>query len=147
MLKENYKLLQGVYILMDVCIIIIAYFLSYYLRFQSVITKLSFFRIGTNEKYYPLISYIRQLVVVIPLYLVINYLFRLYKSKSETRAWLEVIQSLFTNLVGVAFLLMFLYFTKVFDISRIFLMLFFVINTILSFLAHMMMKSTLGCRP
>jgi len=143
MIKDNQKMFNRVHVLMDACIIVIAYLLTYYLRFDSPLAEsLSFLNVEPGT-YYPMIDYAQRLIIVLPLYLFVYYFSRLYTPKRGKRKWLEIFNIILANTFGIAFLLSFFYLTKEFNISRKFLGIFFVLNITLSTAARMMLSYTL----
>lgn len=125
MIKDNQKMLNGLRVLMDAFTIIVAYLFAYYLRFYSPFISV---KLGV---FYPLESYSLLLVYLVPMYLLIYYLFRLYTPKRGKRKWLEIFNIILSNIFGIAFFISTLYFQKNNNISRTFILLFFIINVIL----------------
>lgn len=124
-MKNSESLGRFLHVLIDVCSIVIAFFIAYYLRFHSAFINT---QLGN---FYPLEKYLALLIYLVPLYLVIYYLLKLYdqeRGKSKGHVIFKVIVS---NVIGIALFLFLLYIQKEFNISRIFLILFFAINVIL----------------
>jgi Undecaprenyl-phosphate glucose phosphotransferase len=142
MIKDNQKMLNRVHVLMDACIIIIAYLLTYYFRFNSPLVNIEYFKVEPGT-YYPLLVYSRRLIFLVPSYLFIYYFARLYTPKRGKRKWAEFFQLISANIFGIAFFFSFLYLTKEFNISRKFLGLFFALNISLSTTARMALAYTL----
>jgi Undecaprenyl-phosphate glucose phosphotransferase len=129
---------------MDACIIVIAYLLTYYLRFYSPLTKLfRFLRLERGTFFYDIDVYAKRLIFIVPLYLFIYYFAHLYTPKRGKRRWTEVFNILLANTFGIAFVISFLYITKEFNISRYFLGLFYCINILLSIVARMILAQAL----
>ena len=143
MIKDNQKMFNRLHVVLDALVIILAYLLSYYLRFDSFLSHFSFFRIGINELYYPIEVYAIRLFLLVPLYLFVYYFARLYKPKRVRRRWTEIFNIIIANFFGIAFFSSFLYITEEFDISRKFLGLFFLINIICSMSARMILSQIL----
>jgi Undecaprenyl-phosphate glucose phosphotransferase len=145
MIKDNQKMFNRVHVLMDACIIVIAYLLTYYLRFESPLTTLSYFRILKVEAgtYYPLAVYAQRLIFLVPLYLFVYYFSHLYTPKRGKRRWTEIFNLILANTFGIAFFFSVLYITKEFNISRIFLGLFYSLNITLSAVARMALSHAL----
>ena len=143
MIKDNQKMFNRVHVLMDAGIIIIAYLLTYYIRFDSPLAKsLTFLKVEPGT-YYPLIDYAQRLIIVLPLYLFVYYFSRLYTPKRGKRKWFEIFNIILANTFGIAFFFSFLYLTKEFNISRKFLGIFFALNITLSTSARMMLSYSL----
>ncbi|MDF2611532.1 MAG: putative rane protein [Lachnospiraceae bacterium] len=137
MLKDNPKILNKLHVLVDACTIIIAYLFTYYLRFLS-----PFFteNLGT---YHSLGKYSVLLVYLVPIYLFLYYLFRLYTPKWANRKWQEIVKIILSNSFGIVLFTITLYFQKEFNISRRFLILYFVINVTLSICLRMLFSYSL----
>ncbi len=142
MIKDNQKMFNRVHVLMDACIIVIAYLLTYYLRFYSPLTYLSRFRVEPRT-FYPLGIYAQSLIFLVPLYLFIYYFAHLYTPKRGKRRWIEIFNIVLANTFGIAFFFSYLYITKEFNISRYFLGLFYCLNILLSIVARMSLAQAL----
>lgn len=137
MIKDNQKMLNRLHILLDAVIIVISFIAAYFIRFYSVITKLSWFRaeVGT---FYSLNVYIRKsLYIIVPLYLIIYNQAKLYTPKRSKKKWAEFTHITYANILGLAFLFFYLYITKEMNISRKFCAMFTVINIFLCTAARM----------
>lgn len=142
MIKDNQKMLNRVHVLMDAIIIVIAYLLTYYLRFYSPLTKLHFFRVEPGT-FYPVEIYAQSLLFLVPVYLFIYYFCRLYTPKRGKRRWTEILNIILANIFGIAFYFSFLYLTKEFQISRKFLGLFFSMNILFNIISRMALSYAL----
>jgi Undecaprenyl-phosphate glucose phosphotransferase len=143
MIKVNQKMFNSVHVLMDACIIVITYLLTYYLRFYSPLTKLFPFLQAEPKNFYSLGGYAQRLILLVPLYLFIYYFAHLYTPKRGKRRWIEIFNIIVANTFGIAFFSSFLYITKEKDISRYFLGFFFSLNIILSIAARMILAQAL----
>ncbi len=132
MMKYYQKKFNKIHILMDACIIVFSYLLAYYLRFFVLNNRFDFFRMGVNEKWYSLNVYSGKLILIVPLYLCFYYFLNLYAPIKTKFTLTKVFQTVLANVLGMALLLCALYLQRENDISRQFLLLFFVINVILS---------------
>ena len=74
MIKDNQKLFNRLHVLLDAVIIVIAYVAAWYFRFKSGFFALS-------SWYISLTQYMKYLVLIVPAYLALYYLFQLYTSK------------------------------------------------------------------
>jgi Undecaprenyl-phosphate glucose phosphotransferase len=143
MIKDNQKMLNRVHILMDACIIVISYLLTYYLRFDSPFaTHWEFLRV-TPGTYLPLGDYAKRLVFLVPLYLFVYYFCHLYTPKRGRSRWVEVFNLLVANTFGLAFFTSYLYILKEIDISRKYIGLFFVLNITLGIASRMILSHAL----
>jgi Undecaprenyl-phosphate glucose phosphotransferase len=143
MIKDNQKMFNRIHVLMDACIIAIAYLLTYYLRFYSPVSRFfTFLRVEKNT-FYEVDVYAKRLLFVIPVYLFIYYFAHLYTPKRGKRRWVEIFNIIMANTFGITTFSSFLYITKEFNISRYFLGLFFCLNILLSVAARMILSQIL----
>ena len=77
MIKDNQKLFNRLHVLLDAVIIVIAYVAAWYFRFKSGFFALS-------SWYISLTQYMKYLVLIVPVYLALYYLFQLYTPKRGT---------------------------------------------------------------
>jgi FlaA1/EpsC-like NDP-sugar epimerase len=143
MVKYNQRKFNKIHVLMDACIIIISYLLAYYLRFFVLNTGFDFFKIGVNEKWYSLNVYTDKLILIVPVYLFLYYFFKLYTPIENRLTLTRVFQIILANILGIVLFLFALYLQKEYNISRQFLILFFVMNVILSVGSRMLSKCRL----
>lgn len=134
-MKESHRTkMNGMPVLWDACSIIVAYLLSYYIRFYSpFVTEMP-------GNFYPLRSYLDLLVYLLPVYLLINYILRLYTPKSGMPLWHETFHLVLSNMLGMAFFILILFFMKEYNISRRFLILFFIVNIALGVGTRMLLQ-------
>lgn len=125
MRKERMKLWNWFYAFLDAGIVVIAYLLAYYVRFYSPLVPI------VGEFYYPLESYAVHLVYLVPIYLLIGVVFRLY-SVTGGHIRTKVLKCVLSNVTGIILLLLILYVLKEYNFSRMFLLVFFLINTVMS---------------
>ncbi len=136
-MKNKQKLVKYLPVILDACFIIIAYFLAYYLRFYRPIFR------EELGYYYPLSRYVSFLLYIVVIDLIIYHVFRLYSAKVEGRLWKRIVSLTLANLVGMILFISILYFWKENNISRMFLLLFLVINIALGIASRMVMEYTL----
>ena len=146
MIKYYQKKFNKIHVLMDACIIIISYLLAYYLRFFVLNNGFGFFKMGVNEKWYSLNVYTDKLILIVPLYLFLYYFFNLYTPIENKHTLTKVFQIILVNILGIALFLLALYLQKEYNISRLFLILFFVMNVILSVVPRMLYSYCLKIR-
>lgn len=133
-MNEKQRRFHYLYALMDVGIIVIAYLLAYYLRFYRPLLS------EELGNFYPISHYVSFLLYIIPIYLIIYYVFRLYTDSLESRIWNMIGSLTLANLVGMILFLCVLYLQKEVNISRKFLLLFFIINIVLGIGSRMLTK-------
>ena len=131
-----------IHVVLDACVIVIAYLLTYHIRF-NILTNFYFFTIGIHEFFYPLQFYAKSLVVLVPLYIFVYYFSRLYTPKRYKSSWTEILNVIIANFFGIAFFVSYLYITKEQDISRGFLVLFFVVNIVMNVAVRLMLSRIL----
>ena len=126
MMRDRMNILKAIHILTDAAIVIIAYLVAYYVRFYNPLL------VDGVGNFYPLERYAALLVYLVPIYLFIYFFFRLYSSEPEEHRRHPVLKIVVSNLVGFILFLTLLYFQKENNISRIFLLVFFILNIILT---------------
>ena len=130
MIKDNQKMLNKIHILMDAVMIAMSYLLTYYLRFLSPLARLPFLK-SERGTYYPLGVYSISLLYLIPLYLLVYSLVKLYTPKRNQGRLVESFNIILANIYAIPFFTTILYFQREKDISRGFIAFFFIINIIL----------------
>ncbi|MDD3172366.1 MAG: undecaprenyl-phosphate glucose phosphotransferase [Herbinix sp.] len=139
MIKDNQKMFNRIHVLMDACIIVISYLLTYYLRFYSIFSKnLSFLQVEPGT-FLPFANYAKRLIFLVPLYLFVYHFTGLYTPKRGKRRWTEIFNIIIANTFGIAFFFSYLYIMKEFDISRKYIGLFFVLNISMSVASRMVL--------
>ena len=110
MIKENQKLL-------DAAVIVVSYIFAWYIRFRSGLFAL-------DEWYLSRQSYMKLLYVIVPVFLILYYAFRLYVPKRIMGRRLEAWRVLQANVIGLMGLILILYVLRMGDISRTMLFVF-----------------------
>ena len=121
MIKENQKLLNQIQVVLDGIVIILAYALSWYIRFRSGIFELDVWFLSLQE-------YMKWLWGIVPGFLMLYYIFKLYVPKRVLGRRLEAWRILQANIIGVMALIVVLYVTKQPNISRTMLFVFGVVD-------------------
>lgn len=120
-IKDNQKLLNRLHVIIDAFVIVFSYIVAWHLRFKSGIFELDTWFLSLEE-------YARILLIVVPGYLILYYIFQLYTAKRvqgrRVEAW-HVIQA---NVLGLMAVILVLYLTKQSDFSRTMIFLFFCVN-------------------
>lgn len=131
MIKDNQKLFNRLHVILDAAIIIISFALAYELRFKRL-TGLNFFML--ESKYYLSFNTMaRELLYLVPCYLIIYYFCNLYTPKRGRSRRLELWNLTRANAIGILFFMFILFLTKQTDISRKFIGVFFVTNVVLGY--------------
>ena len=123
MIKDNQKLLNRLHVLLDAFIIVIAYIAAWYFRFKSGFFALSSWYISLGQ-------YMKYLVLIVPLYLALYYLFQLYTPKRVQGRRLETWHIFQANTIGLLTFILYLYLAKLTDYSRKMLFVFFCFNVV-----------------
>ncbi len=119
MIKENQRILNTIFVIIDAVIIAVSLISAYYIRFNS-----SLFTV--NGDYLRFYFYMKSLLFIIPLYLSIYYLLDLYTSYRVKTIYVEIKRIIKGNLIGILLLLTALFLLKYIDYSRLVLVIFFV---------------------
>ena len=123
MIKDNQKLLNRLHVLLDAFIIVIAYIAAWYFRFKSGFFALSSWYISLGQ-------YMKYLVLIVPVYLALYYLFQLYTPKRVQGRRLETWHIFQANTIGLLTFILYLYLAKLTDYSRKMLFVFFCFNVV-----------------
>lgn len=130
MIKQNQRLLNFVSRLIDFCLLLLAYLVSTYIRFDIMYGAKSALSMVWSS------SYVWAAVIYAGLIVFLYQLGRLY-APARTRTFTQdVVTVLWNNLLGTAFLTAFLYVTRIVDFSRIAIAMFYVIASALILLNH-----------
>ena len=144
MIKDNQKMLNRVHVLLDACIITISFLISYYLRFESVLTRHPVLTLAEGTGYYTLLEYSFNLYYLLPAYLIIYYFSRLYTPKRGKHNRVDFINIIKANTIGIAFFTFSLYvFLDEAHISRGFLFFYYTTNIILTAGSRYLLSYTL----
>lgn len=143
MIKSNQKTLNSIHVILDALLVLISFSLAYYFRFKCEFTTRIF---PTLSDYtLPFRFYYKMMFTLVPIYLLIYYACNLYNPKRSRSRRLELLDLCRANIFGIAFLTMYITFTKTpatygnianishATISRGFIGYFFIINLTLSF--------------
>lgn len=120
-IKDNQKMLNRLHVVIDGIVIIFSYIAAWYLRFRSGIFELDPWFLSLQE-------YVRALLIVVPGYLILYYIFQLYTPKRIQGRRLEAWHVVQANTIGLMAFILFLYLSKQSDFSRTMIFIFFVIN-------------------
>ena len=99
MIKENQRLLNQIQVVLDGIVIVIAYAMAWYLRFRSGIFELDIWYLSLQD-------YMKWLLLIVPGFLLLYYIFKLYVPKRVLGRRLEAWRILQANLLGVMILIM-----------------------------------------
>lgn len=135
MIKQNQRFFNFLLIVIDIMIITLSFYFTFFLRFESGIFKF--------ESHLDFFRYSKTLVYILPLMVILNYFYGLY-SIVRTKAYYYEIYSiikssamLFVAILGIFF------FIKEVDISRKFIALYIVFNIIFLTLFRIILRLSL----
>lgn len=119
MIKDNQKILNKIHLLLDAIILVIAYGLAWFIRFE--------FGMVTGGVL-PTRQYFSALIILVPGYLLIYSMLQLYTPKRTTRTKVEIYTLFKANTIGLLGYFAVLYLMHEEDFSRSMLALFYVFN-------------------
>ncbi len=130
-LTDNIKYINKNIIVFDIIVLLLSYLLAYFLCFKGglfiLITK---FPANLVLYHASFSNYMRVMLLAIPIYLILYYLFKLYTIKYVRHLSLEIRNIIFANIVGLMVVFLALYLFREMHISRLFLITFTIINII-----------------
>lgn len=136
MIKENQKSLNHLYMVSDAVLIFLSFALSYFVRFIVFPPR--------SGRWYPFLGYSKFLLLLIPVYLAVYYCCQIYSPMRQRRLRHQFGNCLRANVIGIILFPFLLYFTKESNISRTFISIFFLINTMSSILFRYVLMKTLN---
>lgn len=138
MIKDNQKILNRLHIVLDVFVIILAYAISYKIKFHN-----------ETRYYFPFRIYAKTFICLIPIYVASFILCGLYRPKRSKTHFAELPPIILANIVGLFTYIFVLFFFKneikllpenfFVNISRRFLIIYFITNTLLLFFYRMIL--------
>lgn len=131
MIRENQKYLNRFQVFLDLIMILVSFFITYYIRFYQMddgIHALTF------------LQNLRPILLSIPLYLIFYNLFDIYSTRRTKPLHVEVSAIIKTNALCGILIMVGLFIFKIVDYSRKSLGLFFVINTILTICTRLIIR-------
>ena len=122
MIKENQKHFNRLHVVLDAFVIVIAYFLAWMIKFLFL---------DGSVGALPFRTYAAAILPIVPVYLLLYYLFSLYTPKRMQGRRLEMWNIIKANTVGIALILGVLYLIKMMHFSRELLAIFYFVNILL----------------
>lgn len=133
MIKDNQKLLNRFHVLLDAALVIISFFVTYYLRFESFLIY-RFSWLYPKSYWGEKMQYARLLLYIVPIYIIIYYICHLYGPKRSRSKRTELWNLTRANIMGiVVFITLSVFLKKNPEYMRTFYAMFFLVNTIFSF--------------
>ncbi len=141
MIKDNQKYFNRLHVVLDALVIAGCYILAWWLMFESAFADKS---IGVLH----MSIYFSALYFIVPGYLILYYIFRLYTPKRVQRAEDDILNICKANLVGITLILAVLFLANSLldytqDFSRSMLALFAVFNTVFTILVRTLIRKVL----
>lgn len=135
--RENLKILQAVNILADVCVVVCAMMLAYFVRFVTF----------NGQESMSVSFYLRSALLISPLFLILYAMLGLYESQRVSR-FIRIMEKLtLTSLICTGVLAMVFFIIRTVDASRGMLLFFLLLSVILSaFKRWVMLKYLRGER-
>ena len=127
MIKDNQKYFNRLHVLMDALIVVGTYMLAWFLKFRSGI---SFFVRDKAAGSLTMQTYFSALLVILPVYLILYYLFNLYAAKRASSMRRDIWNVIKANSVGLFLFLGGLYVARQPHFSRSMLFYFYVLNIV-----------------
>ena len=144
MIKDNQKLLNRFLVVIDALLIIAAFALSYFLKFNeySPLNRIGF--LYPKFGYFLFKNYATALWLLVPGYLLIYNLCNMYSPRRAHSKRYEIWSILKANCLGILYFIAVLFFQKIsVNFSRWFMVYFFVCNITLSVLFRMSLRLAL----
>jgi Undecaprenyl-phosphate glucose phosphotransferase len=126
MIKENQKSLNRLGVLLDAVAIIISLKISWYIRFDSGLIY------AVDAEYLSFTKYLKPIFLIIPVYLLLYTIFKLYTPHRYKSIYEESSAILKANIIGILIFIMFLYLFKEINYSRYLLFIFLITSTLVT---------------
>ncbi len=141
MIKNHQKTLNRIYVTIDLILVVAAYALAYGLRFLWLgFIPLFYEKPGTYLEFRVYLSY---LWLILPGYLVILLTNGGYRPQRSSSRFLEIMRIVRINVVGMFYIMALLFLIKEINISRLFLVVFFILNVVLELLYRFILRRAL----
>ena len=135
MIKDNQKVLNRLQVVIDSCLIIAAYHLAYWARFEW----LALGKLGNPS----LKGYMVYIVTLVPIYLILYRVFGLYGSKRSKSRRAELLALFKANIIGVPYFAFIVFMRNDMDFSRWFIAVFTVCNIGFAVTFRMLLRKVL----
>ena len=136
MIKDNQKYFNQLHIVLDGLVVAASYLLAWFLKFEGLFSD------GSTLAHPPSF-YFSALYYLVPGYLIIYYMNRMYAPKRSQRLETELATVFRANAIGVAAFMISITLFKVEDFSRGLIAIFAVTNTIFAFAIRCVIRSVL----
>lgn len=141
MIKSHQRTLNRIHIIIDLILLILAYALAYGFRFLWLgwIPK---FHV-TPGTYLPFSTYMNYLWVILPGYFIILLNNGVYRPQRSAGRFLEIIRIVKINVMGMIYIMALLFLVKEINISRWFLVFFFLLNVSMELIYRFCLRTIL----
>ncbi len=129
-MKDTQSAINRLHITVDGLLIIGAYMLTFPLRFYVLPYVFSFMALAPGERFLSFGSYIRNLIPIVPGYLIIYTICGLYRSHRTHKLFKTIGTLIEANLLGTFYFAFLIYIQNLRDISRWFYITFAVVNVV-----------------
>lgn len=137
MIKQNQKILNSIGIILDAIIICMSMVIGWFVRFSL--------GAGYDGWYIGLQEYFKLSLMIIPMYLILYYMFDLYKPQRRNSFQRESINLINSNITGLFIIILGLYFLKEIHYSRKVLLIFSCINILSTIVERGIIRYILRC--
>lgn len=131
MIRENQKYLNRLQVFLDLMVILISFLIAYYIRFYQMADGIHSLTFQQN---------LRPILLSMPLYLIFYNIFDIYSTRRTKPLHVELSAIAKTNILCAIFIMVGLFIFKIVDYSRKSLVLFFIINTILTMSSRLVIR-------
>jgi len=138
MIRDNQTLLNRIHLVLDALIAACSYMLAWYFWFES-----PWEQVEEGAGVLPMETYFYALAFIIPGWIIIYYAFNLYTSKRTSKQRYEIWGIIKANTTGVSAFLIVLYLVNQPYFSRGMILVFFVINIILTSIFRVILRNAL----
>jgi len=132
MIRENQKIFNTAQILIDIAIFLFSMSDAYFLRFLNY-----------TGPHIQIDFYIKISIIAIPVYLLVYNYYQLYESYRAKRLLLEISRIIKSNILGIILIIILSFLFKEVNVSRMVILLFGVINTLLMIMSRVILRKTL----
>lgn len=136
MIKDNQKYFNRLHLLIDALVVAGSYMLAWYLKFVGPFSDNTK---GAHDVYF----YMRALYFIIPGYVILYYMNKMYTPKRAQRLETEISNIFKANTMGAAAFMVALTAFKIQDFSRLLLLIFYILNIVLTILVRGLIRHLL----
>lgn len=136
MIKDNQKYFNQLHVVIDALVVAATYSLAWFLKFEGLFSD------GSILAHTPAF-YFKALYFLVPGYVLVYYMNRMYAPKRTNRLENELVNVLRANAVGAVACMVVITMFKIEDFSRGLLGIFWILNTVCSFLVRCLIRSLL----